>query len=377
MNKTFLVAASFRRDDNNTIGAMYRRVAEQWVHEGHRVVLVNDGRRPGAVEHDGRLITVSWPSVRPTGLRDFLFLRGLLAEHRPDCLISNYGADNVCQLLGWMARVPCRVLWHHTPTSQDRLDFAKNAGWVRFQLARKRWIYRLPTHFICGSTHTRQDLLEVFGVPAAKISLRPYLLPDPQARLAAPTLRDRHRLIFTGRFHPSKGQEFLIRALPRVIASFPDLEVDFIGEGPSRPACEELARQLGVAGHCHFHGQVKHLHTVFERVGRAAISVATSLDEGFGLILIEAMAMGTPILASDIPPFRGIVSTGEDGFLVPPGDVEQIGEKLLLLLGDENLRRRCGETARRHFLEKFSTEFQAAAQAAFFASLIPPAPGST
>ena len=375
MSKTFLVAASFRRDDNNTIGAMYRRVAEQWVLAGHRVVLVNDGKRPGTSEHDGRLLTVSWPSVRPTGLRDFFFLRRLLAEHRPDCLISNYGSDNLCQLLGWLEGVPCRVLWHHTPTSQDRLDFGKTAWRLRFLIARKRWIYRLPTHFICGSTHTRQDLLEVFGVPAEKISLRRYLLPDPQARIPPPALRDPRRLIFTGRFHPSKGQEFLIRALPRVLADFPDLEVDFIGEGPSRPACEELARQLGVAAHCRFHGQVQHLHTVFEMVGRAAISVATSLDEGFGLILIEAMAMGTPILASDIPPFRGIVADGEDGFLVPPGDVDQIGQKLLLLLSDENLRQRCGETARRHFLEKFSTEHQAAAQAAFFASLIPPAKG--
>ncbi len=79
--------------------------------------------------------------------------------------------------------------------------------------------------------------------------------------------RDPHRLIFTGRFHPSKGQEFLIRALPRLAAAYPAVSVDFVGQGPTRPACEALARELGVEGRCRFHGQVHHLHDIFALVG--------------------------------------------------------------------------------------------------------------
>ncbi len=99
--------------------------------------------------------------------------------------------------------------------------------------------------------------------------------------------------------------------------------------------------------------------------------MASSLDEGFGLILIESMAMGTPVVASDIPPFRGILSDGEDGLLFPPRDVEKLGDQLLALLGDPERRARLAAGARRSFLEKFSTERNAAAQADFFASLIP------
>lgn len=367
------MAASFRRGDNNTIGAMYSRVAEQWLAAGHRVVLVNDGRRPGSISHDGRLVITSWPSTRPTGMADFLFLRRLIARHRPDCIVSNYGSDNLCQLAGWLQQVPCRVVWHHTPTSQDKLDFTTKGAWRhRLLVARKRWLYRLPTHFVCGSSHTREDLLQTFGVPAAKISQRRYLLPDPQRETPAAAVRDPHRLVFTGRFHPSKGQEFLIRALPRLAAALPEIRVDFAGDGPTRTACEALARELGVERHCRFLGQVKHLRTIFEMVGQAAATVASSLDEGFGLILIESMAMGTPVVASDIPPFRGILADGEDGFLFPPGDVEALGDRLLALLGDPALRQRLAAGAREHFLEKFSTERNAAAQAAFFASLIPP-----
>lgn len=371
MPKCFLVAASFRRSDNNTIGAMYRRVAEHWAGAGHRVILVNDGRRPGEDAFDGRLLMRSWPSVRPTGLADFQFLRRLLARHRPDCLISNYGADNICQLAGWLARVPGRVLWHHTPTSQDRLDFGKSSLRHRWLVARKRWLYRLPTHFVCGSTHTREDLLQTFGVPPAKISQRRYLLPDPQRAAPVAVTRDPFRILFTGRFHPSKGHEFLIRALPRLAAAFPALEVDFVGDGPIRGEIEALASQLGVDQHCRFHGQVKHLHTVFEMAGRSALAVAPSLDEGFGLILIEAMGMGTPLVASDIPPFRGILTPGEDSLLAPPCDTEALGAALHRLLGDPALRERLGTGARENFLAKFSTEQNAAAQADFFEALIP------
>ncbi len=370
------MAASFRRNDNNTIGAMYSRIAESWVAAGHQVVLINDGRRPSFESHDGRLVMTSWPSTRPTGLRDFLFLRRLISRYRPDLILSNYGSDNLCQLAGWVQGVPCRVLWHHTPTSQDRLDFAKTPLRIRFLMARKRWVYKLPTHFICGSTHTHEDLIETYHVPATKISLRRYLLPDPQSHTPAAAERDPNRIVFTGRFHPSKGQEFLIRALPLLIAAKPELRVDFIGDGPLRPTCEALAVELGVAQYCRFLGQVKHLHTIFEMVGHAAVSVAASLDEGFGLILIEAMAMGTPIVASDIPPFRGILVDGEDGFLFPPKDVEKLAERLLAILQDPELRLRLGEQARRHFLEKFSTEENAAAQGEFFAGLIPDAVSS-
>lgn len=370
--KTFLVAASFRRGDNNTIGAMYSRVAEHWVAAGHQVILVNDGRRQGGESHGGRLVTTSWPSNRPTGLADFLFLRRLIARHRPDCIVSNYGSDNLCQLAGWLQRVPCRVVWHHTPTSQDKLDFGKGSWRLRWLVERKRWLYKLPTHFVCGSTHTRQDLEQTFGVPAGKISQRRYLLPDPQRETAAAAQRPPCRLIFTGRFHPSKGHEFLIRALPRLAAAFPGIEIDFVGEGPTRAACEALARELGVARHCRFLGQVKHLRTIFEMVGRATASVAPSLDEGFGLILIEAMAMGTPVVASDIPPFRGILTDGEDSLLFPPGDVQALGDRLLALLGDPALRARLAAGARAGFLEKFSTERNAGPLAEFFAGLIPP-----
>ena len=280
MPKCFLVAASFRRGDNNTIGAMYSRVAEAWAAAGHQVILVNDGRRPGWERMDGRLVMTSWPSVRPTGLRDFLFLRRLIERYRPDCILSNYGSDNLCQLAGWLAGVPCRILWHHTPTSQDRLDFAKGSWRLRFLMARKKWVYRLPTHFVCGSTHTRQDLLETYAVPAEKISLRRYLLPDPQAAVAPAAAKLPGRLVFTGRFHPSKGQEYLIRALPGLLAEFPAVAVDFIGEGPTRAACEALARELGVADRCFFHGQVKHLHPIFAMVSQAEVWVAAGLDEG-------------------------------------------------------------------------------------------------
>lgn len=366
---TFVVAASFRRGDNNTIGAMYSRVAEHWVSQGHRVILINDGRRQSWESHEGRLQMTSWPSVRPTRLADFLFLRRLLARHPADAIISNYGSDNVCLLAGRLARVPVRVVWHHTPTSQDRLDFGKSSLRLRALIARKRWLYRLPTHFVVGSTHTREDLLETYGVPEGKIFLRRYLLPDPQPQVAVAAEREPYRLVFTGRFHPSKGQEFLIRALPRLVAAFPELRVDFAGDGPTRPACEALARQLGVAEHCVFHGQVRHLHDIFAMVGRAAATVASSLDEGFGLILVESLAMGAPAVASDIPPFRGILADGEDSLLFPPGDVAALGDRLIGLLGDPARREKMAAAARRNFLEKFSTERNAAGLADFFAGL--------
>jgi glycosyltransferase involved in cell wall biosynthesis len=123
-------------------------------------------------------------------------------------------------------------------------------------------------------------------------------------RAPAPrTGTDGPALITTGRLVPNKGQELLIRMLPRVLERWPRCTLTIIGEGPARQSLERLAAELGVAR------QVKMLglcDDVGERLAQADLFVYASWFEGFANAMAEAIAHGLPVVAVDLPVFREI-----------------------------------------------------------------------
>ena len=107
----------------------------------------------------------------------------------------------------------------------------------------------------------------------------------------------------------------------------------------------QLMTELGIdSNRCHLNGPVEDVVKAYQE---SSIFVLSSRFEGFGMVLVEAMACGLPVVSFDCPAGPDeIITDGVDGLLVPSGDVHALAEKLMVLMTDENLRRRLGQQAR-------------------------------
>ncbi|MBN1885812.1 MAG: glycosyltransferase family 4 protein [Candidatus Krumholzibacteriota bacterium] len=347
--------ASFVFATLGTTGALYRYfslLAGELAARGHRAALLLDGRRRDLVAPAGNPAIFSWPSASPTRLADARFLHRLIHERRVDCLVGNFTAVNLCMIVGRLDCVPARVAWGHTLTSQIRMDTAVAGVKRRLLDLRRRAVLCLATRIVANSAATREDLMRSYGVSPARIEVLHFVLPDPLAGSALPRGRS---IVYAGRLAPSKGVDVLVRAIPDVVAAHPETTFEIAGDGPERAALERLADSLGVPGACRFHGAVS-IDRVYELMAAAAVQVSPSIHEAFGLVNLEAHAVGTPVVASDTGGIPAVVADGETGLLVPPGDPAALAAAVNRLLGDDALREQMGRAARRRYEERFGPD---------------------
>lgn len=153
------------------------------------------------------------------------------------------------------------------------------------------------------------------------------------------------RIVAAGRYTPQKGYDLLLKIWESVRCEFPDWELTIYGDGESRPQLERYAAEHGLDN-----VRLEHsVNDVFDRFAEGSFSVLSSRFEGFGLVVIEAMACGLPVVAFDCKCGPGeIIRDGEDGVLVPAGDCTALAEGMKRLMRDEELRRRMGQAARRN-----------------------------
>jgi len=365
----FFIAASWGQ---GAIPEHFQALAHHLVERGHCVFYLPHGKqwsaKPLAID-DGNFHVRSFPSPRPTRPRDFLFLYRLIREYHPDCLIANFGAGNVMTLVGWLTRVPNRVDWYHTLSTQVLADspYSPWKNWLL--LKRKQFVYRFATQIIANSVAAVEDVQHVYRIPAHKCHVFYYTLADPLPNLSPCQPDGRPSILCAGRLWPTKGQDTLIRAMALLKNSVPDAKVEFVGDGPQRETYQRLAQELGVADRCTFAGNVPH-DEVLARMAAATVCVVPSRSEAFGIVNIESMAVGTPVVASQVGGIVEIIRDGQDGFLVPPDDPQALANRLYLILSDPALRAQMGQNARQHFLDRFEQRANIVKQADWFEALV-------
>lgn len=184
------------------------------------------------------------------------------------------------------------------------------------------------------------DHLRVIHNP---ISLETIRERAAQADAALTLPEPRPRLIAVGRLTQQKNYPLLLRALRRVTRQEP-VYLYILGEGPDRPALETLTRTLGIERYIEFLGFQPN---PFAYVKQADVFVLSSDFEGFGNVIVEAMALGIPVISTDCPygPAE-ILADGEYGVLVPPDDEQALAEAIHSLLRDAGRRSTMGERAR-------------------------------
>ena len=375
--RRFFIATSWQ---DNPISYHFRALAGELAARGHGVVLLVDGRKRDAEDPGGDPAVYTWPSPRPTGVRDATFLRRLIGRYRPDCLVANFGSVNLMMQMGWLARVPCRVAWYHTVSSAIDLGGGLPPWKRRLLRARKRMVYRMATHVVAVSKATCDDARGVFAIPDRKCRIFYNSLADPRDREGAgpdpvPARRPQS-LACVGWIYPVKGQDVLIRAVSRLRRSVPEVSVDFLGGGPDQGPYQELADRLGVRDRCRFRGPVHH-DEVLKSMASAAVTVVPSRTDSFPMVCVESLAVGTPVVASRVGGIPEAIRDSIDGFLVPPDDDEALAGRLEALLLDPGLRESMGAHARERFLARFEQKRNVADQADWLEEIARPgaAPG--
>lgn len=247
------------------------------------------------------------------------------------------------RLAGRLAGVPCVVSTVHN--SIDDYEVGRVTRWL--YKAMLRVTVPLADRIICVSEAIKQDLLDdcpaaapravtVYnGVDAASFDGR----GDGQRIRREWCLGDGPVLLTVARLTEQKGHRFLIEALPGLLSDWPTLCCVFVGEGESRESLRRMARETGVAQSCRFAGA---RDDVVDWYAAADVVVLPSLSEGFPFVVLEALAMFKPVVATKVNGVPEIIEDGRTGLLVPPRDPQALERAIRRILHDPESAARMG-----------------------------------
>ena len=249
--------------------------------------------------------------------------------------------------------VPHVVMFHTLGEIKNRASLDEHESGLRIES--EAAVIAAADRVICATELERDSLRQLYGAPDAKVSVIPLGVDldrfKPAAKQAARTalgLEDERIILFVGRIEPLKGLDILINAAS-LLESDVECTVLVVGGDASSQAevdgLRELARDRGIEHRVAFVGAVDH-ETLPLYYNAADVCVVPSHYESFGLVAVEAMASGVPVVASRVGGLTGTVKDGETGYLVPWLCPEPFAERIELLLENEPLRKDLGESGR-------------------------------
>lgn len=232
-------------------------------------------------------------------------------------------------------------------------------GWALQCL--KRWVMDKSVAVTVVSQAMKKKVVDM-GIASDKVhvismgvDLKHLFTPDPNVK------RSSHELLFVGRLVEVKGLPVLLKAMPKLLVNKPDIRLSIAGAGPLEPGLRELALRLNISDKVDFLGMVpqRQLPILYQRATLAIfpfIMTKSGIQEGFGLVVVEAMGCECPVIAGDLPAIHDSITHEKNGLLVPSGSSELLADTILRALDDSDLRFRLARNGRKRVLEKFDWE---------------------
>lgn len=302
-------------------------------------------------------------------------LRALITSHAPDVVHTHSGKAGI---LGRLAAAACGVpVIVHTIHGPSFGAFQSAAANVLFKTA-EQIAAKVTTHFVVVAEAMRQQYLQAgIGSPAkyttiySGFDLKPFVEArnslEARARLGIPA--DALVIGKIARLFELKGHDDLLEIGPNLAEQVPSAVFLFVGDGPSRQRLECKARALGIASRCFFAGLVPP-GEVPSLAGVMDVLAHLSRREGLARALPQALAAARPVVAYDCDGAAEVCVPGRTGFLVRPGDREELLRSLVRLCRDPELRRNFGETGQRMVQERFQVQGMVQALAALYRHLL-------
>jgi len=297
----------------------------------------------------------------------------LIRRERPAVVHTHTSkAGFVGRLAAVIARAPAVIHQPHGHIFYGYYGPRRTAVFTALERRAARWTDRIITltdrgaaeHLAHGIGRAEQYVTVPSGVPTAELRAAAPARGEARARLGLDI--DAFVIVGLGRLVPIKGFDLLVRALAIVVSQVPSARVLLVGEGPERAQLETIAASLGVARRLRLTGETT---DVAPYLAAADVGVVPSRNEGMGRVIVEAMALGRPVVATAVGGIPDVVTDGECGRLVEPEDVDALAAALIDLGRDPALRRKLGEAAVQR-AEAFSVEVARQKLLAVYAALM-------
>ena len=261
--------------------------------------------------------------------------------------------------------------------SADEARFSQSMR-ERLELTLLAWLERGNARgadrVIVPSRYSHHIARSCYGVPGSAlrivpeaVDLRPWKKLRAGAAPARAAPRSELTILSVARQYPRKDTATLIRALPIVRRPHPNVRLVLIGDGPELPRLKALTKRYGLDGVVRFRGAVERDDDVRAAFFDADVFCLPSIQEGFGIVFVEAMAAGLPIVAARSAAVPELVSDEETGILVTPGSARALAHALIALLDDPRKRARLGAEG----IQRSSTYDLDAVGRSFLAATLP------
>jgi glycogen synthase len=367
------------------VGTYTRALGHGLSRLGHEVHVLTLGKQPGAADGPVRVHFARSNHFR--GIDRLIpgagacwrvgrAIRRMVRTHRLDVIeLANWEGFGLGFLL-WPRRAPVVVRLHTSSHEAQQIDGVIPNRTLRWEVKRENWQARWADLLVTHSNAHRQKIADEVGIAADRIRCFPHgieVFPDfvRSARRPGPPT-----VVFLGRLESRKGTTELLQAVPQVIRAIP--ETRFVLIGRDRPHCPgmrthaqyleqefppEVRKQVNLTGQLPQPDVDRWLQS-------ADLFVAPSRYESFGLVFLEAMRWGTPVLGTLAGGIPEVVENGRSGVLVAPESPDQLAGAIIGLLNDPERRAALGAEGRRRAEQEFSVAKMSERAAAMYDELV-------
>jgi len=319
--------------------------AEGLLRRGHDLRLILEPGSPiAAMAEERRLPTIGLPMRRSRYPLAILKMRKLLQHHRPEVLQLNSSRDS------WIGSIAA----HLTSPKPAVLRIRHISAPLNRNLT-TRWLYRrlVDMVVVTGGERTRQALVERDGLDPGRVAAFPIGLdvgrfkpglPDPNLRVELNLPASQLLVGLISYLRSYKGHVYFIEAAERIAKTRTDVTFLIVGEGPDAASIRSTIDRLGLASRVRMLGYRDDLVNIFRSLD--AFVIPSVEGDTIPQVLMQALAMGLPVVSTTVGSIPDVVIEGETGFVVPPRDAQSLAERITRLLDDRELRVRLGANGR-------------------------------